>query len=133
MRVCWQVTGTRKDPWAAANPFEVEEEKSPEDRGRYLQPDLYDALEEQRVRMVPMVGPMEEERLRQMIRQEAPQAPQMPPGIETRGFGESPQPPASRRALNLRNHHRCHREHRRCRQASPHRALAAWKKSTGGR
>ena len=94
MKVCWQVIGTRKDPWAAANPFEVEEEKSPEDRGRYLQPDLYDAPEEQRVRIVPMVGPMEEERLRQMIRQEAPQAPEMPPGIETPGFGESPQPPA---------------------------------------
>src|SRR5215217_5061831 len=27
MKVCWQVTGTRKDPWAAANPFVVEEEK----------------------------------------------------------------------------------------------------------
>jgi len=94
MKVCWQVTGTRKDPWAAANPFEIEEEKSPEDRGRYLQPDLYDAPEEQRVRMVPMVGPMEEERLRQMVRQEAPQAPEMPPGFATPGFSESPQPPA---------------------------------------
>jgi hypothetical protein len=47
MKVCWQVTGTRKDPWAAANPFEVEQEKSHEERGRYLQPDLYDASEEQ--------------------------------------------------------------------------------------
>jgi hypothetical protein len=88
MKVCWQVTGTRKDPWAAANPFEAEEEKSPEDRGRYLQPDLYDAPEEQRVRIVPMVGPMEEERLRQTIRQEAPQAPEMPLSFEP------PQPPA---------------------------------------
>jgi len=31
MKVCWQVTGTRKDAWAAANPFEVEQEKSPEE------------------------------------------------------------------------------------------------------
>jgi len=36
MKVCWQVTGTRKDPWAAANPFEVEQEKPEEERGRYL-------------------------------------------------------------------------------------------------
>jgi hypothetical protein len=33
MKVCWQVTGTRKDPWAAANLFEVEQEKSQEEKG----------------------------------------------------------------------------------------------------
>ena len=49
MKVCWQVTGARKDPWAAANPFEVEQEKPERDQGRYLQPDLYGAPEEQRV------------------------------------------------------------------------------------
>lgn len=49
MRVCWQVTGTRKDRWAAAYPFEVEQEKNEEERGRYLEPSLYDAPEEQRV------------------------------------------------------------------------------------
>jgi hypothetical protein len=78
MRVCWQVTGSRKDPWAAANPLEVEQEKPQEERGRYLQPELYGAPEEQRV----MIGPMEEERRRQMLRQEPPpQAPEMlPPG-----------------------------------------------------
>ena len=59
MKVCWQVTGTRKDAWAAANPFEVEQEKPQEERGRYLQPDLYDAPEEQRITIVP-----QEERLR---------------------------------------------------------------------
>jgi hypothetical protein len=77
MKVCWQVTGSRKDPWAAANPFEVEEEKSPEDRGHYLQPDLYNAPEEQRVG----IGAMDEETLRQ-IRQESPHAPQTPSGFE---------------------------------------------------
>jgi hypothetical protein len=55
MKVCWQLTGTRKDRWAAANPFEVEQEKPEEERGRYLDPSLYDAPEEQRV----MIGPME--------------------------------------------------------------------------
>jgi hypothetical protein len=56
MKVCWQVTGTRKDPWAAANPFEVEQEKPEEEPGRYLDPSLYDAPEEQRV----MIGPIAE-------------------------------------------------------------------------
>lgn len=86
MKVCWQVTGSRKDPWAAANPFVVEEEKPQEERGRYLQPDLYDAPEEQSV-MRARVG---EERLAQMMRQEPPQPPQFPqpPG----GF-ELPQAP----------------------------------------
>jgi len=78
MKVCWQVTGSRKDPWAAANPFEVEEEKSPEDRGHYLQPALYNAPEEQRVG----IGPMDEETLRQIREEPPPQAPQTPSGFE---------------------------------------------------
>jgi hypothetical protein len=53
MKVCWQLTGSRKDPWAAANPFEVEQEKPQEERGRYLDPSLYDAPEEQRIMMEP--------------------------------------------------------------------------------
>jgi hypothetical protein len=61
MKVCWQVTGTRKDPWAAANPFEVEQEKPEEERGRYLEPSLYDAPEEQRVMMGPVAEAVEEE------------------------------------------------------------------------
>jgi len=47
MKVCWQVTGTRKDPWAAANPFEVEEDKPQEEQGHYLHPDLYGKPEDQ--------------------------------------------------------------------------------------
>jgi hypothetical protein len=61
MKVCWQVTGSRKDPWAAANPFEVEQEKPQEERGRYLEPSLYDAPEEQRVMIGPMLEAVEEE------------------------------------------------------------------------
>jgi hypothetical protein len=52
MKVCWQVTGSRKDRWAAANPFEVEREKREEERGCYLDPSLYDAPEEQKVPML---------------------------------------------------------------------------------
>ena len=62
IKVCWQLTGTRKDPWAAANPFEVEQEKPEEQRGRYLDPSLYDAPEEQRVMIGPLAEAAEEER-----------------------------------------------------------------------
>jgi hypothetical protein len=61
MKVCWQVTGSRKDPSAAAHPFEVEQEKREEERGRYLEPGLYDAPEEQRVMMGRMPEAVEEE------------------------------------------------------------------------
>lgn len=33
MKVSWQVTGIRKDPWAISNPIKVEEEKSSNERG----------------------------------------------------------------------------------------------------
>ena len=42
MRVSWQVTGVRHDRYALAHPLVVEEDKSPEQRGYYLSPDLYD-------------------------------------------------------------------------------------------
>ncbi len=41
MKVSWQVTGIRKDPWANANRIQVEEEKSVKERGYYIYPDLY--------------------------------------------------------------------------------------------
>jgi hypothetical protein len=34
-RVCWQVTGTRKDAWALANPIVVEREKPKSERGHF--------------------------------------------------------------------------------------------------
>jgi hypothetical protein len=61
MKVCWQVTGSRKDPAAAAHRFEVEQEKDEEERGRYLEPSLYDAPEEQRVLIGPIAEAVEEE------------------------------------------------------------------------
>jgi hypothetical protein len=70
-KVCWQVTGSRKDRSAAAHPFEVEQEKREEERGRYLEPSLYDAPEEQRV----MIGPVTEA-------VEAEQRPPQPSGID---------------------------------------------------
>jgi len=81
MKVCWQVTGTRKDPWAAANPFVVEEEKPQEERGRYLDPALYDAPEEQ----IIMRPGMEEIR----------QPPQPPLTPQPAGFEPPPAPPTA--------------------------------------
>jgi hypothetical protein len=37
------VTGSRKDPWAKANPLSAEETKPPVERGHYLQPELFGA------------------------------------------------------------------------------------------
>jgi hypothetical protein len=42
VKVSWQVTGVRQDPWAEAHPFEDESEKPPEEQGTYLHPELYD-------------------------------------------------------------------------------------------
>jgi hypothetical protein len=46
MKVSWQVTGIRDDPYAKANPIKVEEEKPPEEQGYYLYPELYGQTEE---------------------------------------------------------------------------------------
>jgi hypothetical protein len=92
MKVCWQVTGTRKDPWAAANPFVVEEEKLQEERGRYLDPALYDAPEEQiimRPGMEAIRQPPEPPLTPQPAGFEPPTAPAMPPDVAGPGFGSS--------------------------------------------
>lgn len=49
MKVCWQVTGSRKDAWAQANPLIVEQEKSATERGRYLHPEVYGLSREQSI------------------------------------------------------------------------------------
>ncbi|HEX8230975.1 MAG TPA: hypothetical protein VF826_16925 [Chloroflexia bacterium] len=40
-KVSWQVTGIRQDPYAEKYRIPVEEDKSEEDRGKYLYPDVY--------------------------------------------------------------------------------------------
>jgi hypothetical protein len=40
-RISWQVTGIRKDGWAQAHSFAVEEEKPDVERGYYLHPELF--------------------------------------------------------------------------------------------
>ena len=46
MKVSWQVTGIRKDPWAEMNRIVVEEEKPPDERGKYLHPEAFGRPEE---------------------------------------------------------------------------------------
>ena len=41
MKVSWQVTGIRKDPWANTHRVQVEENKPAKERGYYIHPDLY--------------------------------------------------------------------------------------------
>ena len=41
LKVSWQVTGIRQDPFAEKNRIQVEEEKSPEERGTYMHPSAY--------------------------------------------------------------------------------------------
>jgi hypothetical protein len=49
MRVCWQVTGVRKDAWAQAHPLMVEEKKPESERGYYQHPELYNQPRESSV------------------------------------------------------------------------------------
>jgi hypothetical protein len=42
VKVCWQVTGVRKDAWAEANRIAAEHRKPETERGRYLHPELFD-------------------------------------------------------------------------------------------
>jgi hypothetical protein len=41
MKVSWQVTGVRKDPWANADRISVEEDKPAKERGYYTYPELF--------------------------------------------------------------------------------------------
>ena len=49
MKVSWQVTGIRRDPWANAHRIQVEEDKPAKERGYYLHPDLYGQPEENEI------------------------------------------------------------------------------------
>lgn len=48
MKVSWQVTGIRNDLYAQKNRIKVEEDKTDEERGKYLHPELYGFTEEMR-------------------------------------------------------------------------------------
>jgi len=41
MKVSWEVTGVRNDPYAQAHPMQVEIEKNDREKGKYIHPELY--------------------------------------------------------------------------------------------
>ena len=61
MKVSWQVTGIRKDPWVNANRIQVEEDKPAKERGYYLHPDLYSQPEDKGISH--LLFPKEEQEL----------------------------------------------------------------------
>ncbi|PLX25969.1 MAG: hypothetical protein C0599_00015 [Salinivirgaceae bacterium] len=49
MKISWQVTGIRKDPFAENNRLKVEKEKLPENKGKYMHPELYNKSEKDKI------------------------------------------------------------------------------------
>jgi hypothetical protein len=58
-KVSWQVTGIRHDAYANAHRIQVEEEKPPQEQGRYLHPELFGAPVEQAIGYHPPSVPTE--------------------------------------------------------------------------
>jgi hypothetical protein len=52
VKVSWQVTGIRKDPWAETNRFPVEVDKPDSELGTYLHPEVYGQPAEKNVEWV---------------------------------------------------------------------------------
>ena len=49
MKVCWQVSAVRQDAWASTHRIEVEQDKSAQEQGFYLHPNLYGQSEQQSI------------------------------------------------------------------------------------
>ena len=49
MKISWQLTGVRKDPWVQEHPLIVDKEKSSNEKGCYYHPELYGQPEEKRI------------------------------------------------------------------------------------
>ena len=64
---------TRKDSWAEANPIEVVQEKSDEERGRYLYPELYNEPEERGIRPPIVVGDLDLQELQRRVEEQMQQ------------------------------------------------------------
>jgi hypothetical protein len=55
VEVSWQVTGIRNDAYAKAHPMVVEEEKAPNERGKYLMPELFGQPKEMSINYIKPV------------------------------------------------------------------------------
>jgi hypothetical protein len=73
IKVSWQVTGIRQDPWAVANRIVVEEEKAAEEKGKYLHPKLWGQPEESMVHRRPRGSVVEARQLSELPPLEKPQ------------------------------------------------------------
>jgi hypothetical protein len=63
MKVSWQVTGIRKDPWANAYRIPVEEDKPAKERGYYYTyPELFMVSSQKRERDKPLARSKNRER-----------------------------------------------------------------------
>jgi hypothetical protein len=49
VKVSWQITGVRRDAWANAHRIPVEVQKSDDERGLYLHPELFDASPDKKI------------------------------------------------------------------------------------
>jgi len=65
MKVSWQVTGIRQDPWANAHRIKVEENKPDKERSYYLHPDLYGKAAEKG--MSRLLFPEEERKKQELL------------------------------------------------------------------
>ena len=59
LKVSWQVTGIRKDPYAEKNRVQVEVEKTGDERGKYLYPAAYGAPESMGTEAIKLTPEME--------------------------------------------------------------------------
>ena len=60
MKVSWQVTGVRQDPYAVANRIEIEQDKPEEERGYYLHPQAYGLSDEYGIESLHNPKPIEQ-------------------------------------------------------------------------
>jgi hypothetical protein len=85
MRVSWQITGIRQDPWANAHRIPVEEEKEAKLKGFYSHPELYGAPPEKQIewaRHPEMMEKLQQDRERTKQKQEQLSQPAaLPSGI----------------------------------------------------
>jgi hypothetical protein len=65
MKVSWQVTGIRKDPYANAHRIRVEEDKPAKERGYYTYPELYGQPEEKGIGH--LLFPRDEEEKKELL------------------------------------------------------------------
>ena len=56
VKVSWQVTGIRNDAYAKANPMVVEKDKAPNEKGKYLSPELFGQPKEKGIHYVAPVS-----------------------------------------------------------------------------